>query len=80
MKNIDFTLFFTVFLSPNIGQDGSKLDPSWPMLGQVGDILGLCWPMLAHLGAMLGDLEPMLGYVELNFRACCVGLHFCESE
>ena len=66
-----------MFLSPNIGQDGSKLAPSWPMLGQVGEILGLCWPMLAHLGAMLGDLEAMLRYVELFFGrgAFCIDFY-----
>ena len=53
LKNIDFIVFFTLFLSPNIGQDGSR----WLRVGAYWGILGTTWE---HFGSILGS---MLAYV-----------------
>ena len=49
LKNIDFILFLTMFLSPNIGQDGSRwiqVGPCWAKLGRFWSYVGLCWRIL----------------------------------
>ena len=49
LKNMDFILFFTMFLSP-LGASWGILGATWEHFGSIlGVYVGLCWGMMAYL-------------------------------